>query len=97
MRQQRLGPEFGMELAGQEPGVIGKLDDLYEAHIGGLTGDPQTPFDQVLGQGTVHLVPVPVPFGNLQDAVGFMREGAGFQKAGEVRGTSLSFKSLDDS
>ena len=90
MRQQRLGPEFGMELAGQEPGVIGKLDDLYEAPIGGLAGDPQTPFDQVLGQGTVHLVPVPVPFGNLQDAEGFMREGAGFQKAGVPTQTHVS-------
>src|SRR5437763_7704345 len=41
MRLHRLGFELGMELAAQEPGVVGDLADLDVGAVGGLAGETQ--------------------------------------------------------
>ena len=39
MRFERLGFEFGVELAAEEPGVIGGFDDFDVIFVGGAAGD----------------------------------------------------------
>jgi len=42
MRGQRLGLELGVELAAEEPGMVGGLHDLDEAVIGIDPGEDNT-------------------------------------------------------
>ena len=42
MRRERLGLEFWMELAAEEPGVIGHFDDLDVHAVGSAAGDAET-------------------------------------------------------
>ena len=41
MRRQRLGLEFGMELAADEPRMVRNFDDLHVDAIGRATGDAE--------------------------------------------------------
>ena len=41
MRLEGLGLEFGVELAAEEPGVIGGFDDFDVIFVGGAAGDAE--------------------------------------------------------
>ena len=42
MRFERLGLKFGMELAAEEPWMVGSFDDFDVILVGSATGDTQT-------------------------------------------------------
>src|SRR5256885_10215690 len=52
--------ELGMELAGDEPGMIRQLDDLDESALLEGPADDEPRLDQLLAVEVVHLVAVPV-------------------------------------
>ena len=41
MRLERLRFEFGMELAAEEPGMVGSLEDFDVSVVGSVAGDAQ--------------------------------------------------------
>src|SRR5574337_138235 len=64
-REERVGfprprSELRVELAGDEPGMVGQLDDLHELLLGPESGDVEAVFLEVLEVVVVHLVPMPV-------------------------------------
>src|SRR5262245_34922823 len=73
MRLHRLALELRVELAGQEIGVIGHLDDFDEALVGGLAGHLEPAPLQIVHVLAVHLVPVPVPLADLGAAIRLVR------------------------
>src|SRR5882762_7177599 len=78
---QRLRFEFRMELAAEEPRVIRGLDDFHVILIRRASRDPQARGNQRLFVVAIKLVAMPVAFADLQFAVGFVCEGAGFEFA----------------
>src|SRR5262245_5114323 len=65
VRLHRLALELRVELAGQEVGMVGDLDDLDEALVGGLAGHLEAAPLEVVHVLAVHLVPVPVALADL--------------------------------
>ena len=61
------GPELRVELASDEPGMVGHLDDLDEGAVERLAGDLESRVLQRVHVGIVELVAMPVP---LADDVG---------------------------
>ena len=45
MRLERLGLEFGVELAAEEPGMVGSFDDFDVIFVGRAAGDAQAGSD----------------------------------------------------
>jgi hypothetical protein len=53
-----------MELASQEPGMAGDLDDLHEILVWRYTGNDQTMLGEDLFELTIEFVSMPMTFGN---------------------------------
>src|SRR5882762_9941466 len=68
MRGQRLGLEFGMELAAEEPGMLRRFDDLDVLAVGRAAGDAESGIGERLFVLAVELVAVAVALGNLRCA-----------------------------
>src|SRR3954451_15562993 len=63
--EERCGPrrprlELGVELARDEPGVVGQLDDLDEPALLERPADDETRVDELIAEEVVHLVAVPM-------------------------------------
>ena len=56
------GGEFRVELAGQEPGVVGQFDHFHQITVGGATADAQALAFQVVQIAIVEFVTVAVAF-----------------------------------
>ncbi len=85
MRLGRLRLELGVELHGQEPGMVGLLDDLDDRAVGARAGGDEAVLLEVLPIGVVELVAMAVPF---VDLVGRRRPGAPGCRARGRRATS---------
>src|SRR5208282_1434900 len=70
MRLERGGLEFGMELAAEEPRVVGVFDDFHVHAVGRAPGDAESRRHQRLFVLRVELVTVAMPLGNFRGAVG---------------------------
>ena len=67
---QRLGLEFGVELAGEEEGVGGNLDDLDVGGVGGGAGEAEAGAGEDGFVLAVELVAMAVALGDLGCAIG---------------------------
>src|SRR4051794_23009251 len=84
--EQRMGPgrlalELGVELHGQEPGVIGQLDDLHELAVRAGAGHGEAVLLERLAIAVVELVAMAVPLADLFLAVGRERAAGGVEPA----------------
>ena len=89
--------ELGVGLAGDEEGMVGQLDHLHQALVGGEARNHETPFHKGVAIGVVHLVAVAVALVDDGLAVGRCRAGAGHHLAGigpEAHGAALVFHVL---
>ena len=82
VRGERLGFEFGVKLAADEPGVIGHFNDFDVDAVGRATGDAEAGARQSGFVFTIEFVAVAVALGDFEGAVGFGCEGAGLEFAG---------------
>ena len=82
MRLERLGLELGVELAAEEEGVVGDLDDLDVGGVGGGAGDAQAGAGEQGFVLAVEFVAVAVAFGDFGAAVGLGGQRAGLEHAG---------------
>ena len=87
MAEKRMGfcrprLEFRMELAAQEPGMSGDLDDLGEAPVRGGAGDPETLLNKRLLELIVEFVAVAVALADLRLPVGRAGKGVLLEDAG---------------
>ncbi len=78
---QWLGFEFGVELAAEEEGVGGDLDDLDVGGVGGGAGDAEACAGEDGFVLAVELVTVAVALGDFGGAVGLGGEGVGLEDA----------------
>src|SRR6202521_6036276 len=76
VRLKRLGFEFRMKLAAEEPRVIGHFDNLHIGAIRRAPADAQTRGDELLLVIAVEFITIPMALADLQSAVGAMRERA---------------------
>src|SRR6516225_7275504 len=74
MRLERLGLELRMELAAEEPGMIGSLDNLYIILIRRASGNFQSRVHQRFLEVAVEFIAMAVAFADLQLTVGLVRE-----------------------
>src|SRR5215211_5501435 len=74
-RRRPGGPrlELGMELAGDEPGMVGQLEDLDELTLQVGAGDNEARLGHPLPVQVVDLVAVPMPLEHDALAVGLVR------------------------
>src|SRR5690348_13270682 len=82
MGLERLGLEFGMELAAEEPWVLGRLNDFDVIFVGRAAGDFQAGGNQSFFIFAIKFVAVAVPLADFELAIGPMSERAGFEFAG---------------
>ena len=82
MRFEGLGLEFGVELAAQEPRVIGSFDDFDVVFVGGAASDSKTRGDKSFLVFAVELVAVAMALADIGGAVSFIGERTGFEPAG---------------
>src|SRR5579859_2074460 len=82
MRLERFGLEFGVELAAEEPGVLGGLDYFDVVFVGGAAGDAQSGVGQSFLVVAVEFVAVAMAFANLRFAVSLGGKRTGFEFAG---------------
>jgi hypothetical protein len=68
---ERLGFEFGVELAGEEEGVGRNLDDLYVGGVGGGAGEAEACAGEDGLVLAVELVAMAVALGDFGGVVGF--------------------------
>ena len=71
-----FGLELRMILAGEEPGVIAKLDKLDERTVGRSAGDDESPGFHLLPIAHVEFVPVAMALGDLGGTVKLVSAGA---------------------
>jgi len=76
VRCQRLGFEFGMELAAQEPGMVRGFDYFYVDAVRCASSDAEAGARESFFVLAVEFVAMAVALGNFQLAVGFGGEGA---------------------
>src|SRR5712692_6528509 len=76
------GFELGVELAADEPGVIGQLDHLDQGAVRGEPGAPHSVFGEHVAVGVGHFVAVTMPFAHLERSVGLRHPRAGTELAG---------------
>src|SRR5438876_569584 len=82
VRPGRPGLELRMELAADEPGVIGKLDHLHERAVGRQAGAAHPVLREHVAIGVRHFVAVAMALAHLERSVGLGDPGAGTQLAG---------------
>src|SRR3989449_4436582 len=85
--EQRVRPrgprlELGVELAADEPGVVGELDHFHERAVGRQPGAPHPVLGQHVPVGVRYLVAVAVALAHLRGAVHLRDARAGAQLAG---------------
>src|SRR5919201_384944 len=85
--EQRVRPrgtrlELGVELAADEPGVIGQLDHLHQRPIGRETGAAHAVLGEHVAVGIGHFVAMAMPLADLEGAVCLGDARAGPQLAG---------------
>src|ERR1700751_4556842 len=71
-----------MELAAQEPGVVGGFDDFDVVLVGGAAGDLEAGVDQSFLVIAVEFVAMAVALADFELAVRAVSEGAGSELAG---------------
>src|SRR5688572_16664479 len=76
MRTVRPRLELGMELAPDEPGMIGQLDHFDQALIGRLAAQTEAMLREDVTIRVVDLPPVPVAFADVRRAVRLRRAGS---------------------
>src|SRR5215813_2796429 len=81
MRFERARFEFGMELAAQEPRVIGRLHDFNVVFVGSAASDAKPRRDQDFLVVAIEFVAMPMPLADFELAVSFSGEGAGLELA----------------
>src|SRR2546422_5370471 len=74
--------ELGVELAGDEPGMVAELDHLDQRPVGRHAGEPEPALLEPLAIGVVHLVAVAVTLGDLLAIVDPARQRAFLEHAG---------------
>src|SRR5579863_2568820 len=82
VRRERLRFELRMELAADEPGMVGNFDDLDVNAVGRAPRDAEARARQRLIVFAVEFVAVPVPLGNLERAVSLRRKRPRLEFAG---------------
>src|SRR5260370_36318625 len=75
MRFERLGFEFRVELAAEEPRVVGGLDDFDVIFVRSASSDAQPGGDQRFLVVAIEFVAVAVALADLEFAVSLVREG----------------------
>src|SRR5579883_2560360 len=81
MRLHRLGLEFGMELAAEEPRVLRHLTDLHVLAVRRLSRNAQPRRRQLRFVFAVEFVPVTVPLVNVLGPVGLAGEASALEPA----------------
>src|SRR6266849_3803499 len=81
VRLQRLGFEFRMKLAAEEPGMLGRLDDLDVIFVRGAYGNAQARADKRLLVITIKFVTVAVALADFKLSVSLVCEGARLEPA----------------
>ena len=84
------GLELGVEVAGQEPGMVGEFHDFHEFAIGRGAGNDKAFFHKEVTEGVVEFVAVAMAFGSDFHTVGGSgqrvgSDGAGVCSEAEVR------------
>src|SRR5207248_11706421 len=82
VRACRARLELRVELAADEPGVIGQLDHLHERAVGREAGAAHAVLGEDVTVGLGHLVAVPEPLADFERTVGLGDTRAGPQLAG---------------
>src|SRR5262245_31295601 len=82
LRCRWLRLEFGMELHGQEPRMIGYLDDFDQRFVGAESGERHAVGYKLLPIHVVEFIAVSVPLADLFAAVASMRQTVGIESAG---------------
>src|SRR5512136_3127472 len=75
MRLERLGLEFGVELASQEPGMVFDFDDLDQLVLRIPPGKEQPGPGQVAFVGRVEFIAVAMPLLYISFPIGFIGTG----------------------
>ena len=73
MRSQRLGFEFRMELAADEPRVVGGFDNFYVNAVRSASGDAEAGAGERVFVFAIEFVAMAMALGNFQCAVGLVR------------------------
>ena len=73
MRFERLGFEFGVELAAEEPWMVGRFDDLDVIFVGSAAGDAEAGAGQNFFVVTIEFVAMAVTLADFGFAVGASR------------------------
>ena len=76
MRRKRLGFEFGMKLAAEEPGVVRHFHDFDVHAVGSFSCDAESGARERLFVLAIEFVAVAMALGNFECAVGSVREGS---------------------
>src|SRR5881409_2701927 len=76
------GLELGVELAADEPGMVGKLDHLDQRAVGREPGTAHPVFGEHVAVGVRHFVAVTMPLAHLERSVGLRHPGARAQLTG---------------
>src|SRR5216110_561903 len=74
--------QLGVELAADEPGVIGQLDHLDQLAVGREPGAPHAVFGEHVAVRVRHFVAVTMPLAHFERPVGLRDSGARTQLAG---------------
>src|ERR1700687_2610307 len=82
MRFQRLRLELRMELAADEPGMVGGLNNLDIRSVRRPSGNFQTCTDEGLLIIAVEFVTMPVALADFERPIGARRKGSGLELAG---------------
>ncbi len=97
MRLAGAALELGVGLAGDEKGMVGQLDHLHQALVGGEARNHEAAFHKRVAVGVVHLEAMAMALVNDGLAVGPCRAGAGHHLAGvgaQAHGAALVFHVL---
>src|SRR5207247_7617496 len=82
MRCQRFRLEFGMELAGEKPRMVGNLDDFHKILIGGNTGNHWPVIRQDVFELPIEFISMAMPLRDHIDFVNAGGEGLPFELRG---------------
>src|SRR5579863_4294172 len=82
MRFERLGFEFRVELAAEEPWMVRSFDDLNIVFVGGTAGDAETSGGQNFFVVAIEFVAMAMTFADLEFSVCTIRERSGLEFAG---------------
>src|SRR4051812_35480198 len=71
MRTRRTRLELGMELAPDEPRMLGELDDFYKLAVGRQSAESQPVLHEQIAISIRHFVAMPVPLAHLCYSINF--------------------------